>query len=246
MGQLFAVCSGKGGAGKSTAAVWLSRCLIDRGRRVLLIDADAGLRCLDLMLSVSDRVIFDLGDVLSGRPAEDAIIRIPGYRGLSLLAAPSNEASFAGKPLSDFLSAVLPYYDYVILDLPAGIDTQLYSCLPSTAEFLIIGGFEAVIIRDARAIGEKLDELGFNYHLIINRYDPKLIKRGWAPNLDDIVDSSCCPLLGVIPYDRRIPLFAVRNKPVNNGPALKACARIAARIEGEILPISKPKSIHTR
>ncbi len=246
MGQLLAVCSGKGGAGKSTVALWLSRQLAARSRRVLLVDLDAGLRCLDIMLGVSEQVVFDLGDVLNGRPAQDAVISIPDCNGLFLLAAPADEGVYAGKKLEEFAKLSLPHYDYVIFDLPAGLDSPLYSCFPKCTRFLIVGGFEPVLIRDARIIGEKLDNLGFEYSLIINRFDPKQIKRGFVPNLDRIIDTCCCQLIGIVPFDSHIPMCAIKGKPLKRGHSITAFERIAARIEGEISPILKPKSIHIR
>lgn len=246
MGQLLAVCSGKGGAGKSTVALWLSRQLAARSRRVLLVDLDAGLRCLDIMLSVSEQVVFDLGDVLNGRPAQDAVIPVPDCNGLYLLAAPADEGVYAGKKLEEFALLTLPHYDYVVFDLPAGLDSPLYSCLPKCARFLIVGGFEPVLIRDARIMGEKLENLGFECSLIINRFDPKQIKRGFVPNLDRIIDACCCQLIGIVPFDSHIPMCAIKGKPLKRGHSIKAFERIASRIEGEILPILKPKSIHIR
>lgn len=246
MGQLLAVCSGKGGAGKSTVALWLARRLAARSRRVLLVDLDAGLRCLDIMLSVSEQIVFDLGDVLNGRPAQDAIINAPDCNGLSLLAAPAEEGVYAGKKLEEFTLLILPHYDYVIFDLPAGLDSPLYSCLPKCTKFLIVGGFEPLLIKDARIMGEKLEKLGFDFSLIINRFDPKQIKRGWVPNLDEIIDACCCPLIGIVPFDSHIPMCSIKGKPLKNGHSTKAFDRIASRIEGEILPILKPKKIHIR
>ncbi len=246
MGQLLAVCSGKGGAGKSTVALWLARQLAARSRRVLLVDLDAGLRCLDVMLGVSEQVVFDLGDVLNGRPAQDAVLSVDDCNGLYLLAAPADEGVYAGKKLEEFVLLTLPHYDYVIFDLPAGLDTPLYSCLPKCAKFLVVGGFEPVLIRDARIMGEKLERLGFDYSLIINRFDPKQIKRGFVPNLDEIIDACCCPLIGIVPFDSHIPMCSIKGKSLRRGHSTKAFERIASRIEGEILPILKPKKIHIR
>lgn len=241
MGQIFAICSGKGGAGKSTVCTYLASSLANSGRRVLIIDCDSGLRCLDLQFNVSEQIVFDLSDVLNGRPIEDAVIKIPDYPHLHLIAAPGEKQDYTDKPFFNLFQNILEYYDYIFLDLPAGIHKELYSSLPKITRFIIVTQCSPVFLRDARQMSDIIDDLEFKSNLIINKFEQKLITKGIVPNIDYVIDSVCSQLLGIIPFDENIKLSQLSNKVTKTvNPAF---CRISRRLDGEIIPLPNPKKI---
>lgn len=189
----IAVVSGKGGTGKSTFSCGLARALAARGKRVLLIDADAGLRCLDIMLGVSERLLFDLGDVLCDRcEAGDAIIEVSG--GLQLLAAPL-EGGIDRDALCGLVCDCRDQYDFIIIDSTAGVDSGFEAAAAAADRAIIVTSPDPVSVRDAGRVSGLLD--GATPHrLVVNRY-----LGGTVDELDGIIDDACSQLIGIVPFD---------------------------------------------
>lgn len=238
MGRLIAVTSGKGGVGKSSVAIGLASTVAADGKTVLLIDLDAGMRCLDLMLGVSDRLVFDLADVLSGsKNLSDALLYPSDRKGMALLAAPSEDKWLPG--LRELLLSVTDHFDYTILDFPAGVCDGLYDCLPRFAELLVVCNPDPVSIRDAGKVGISLSRWEFlSVRLIINRFRPENIKNRRMSNIDDMIDACGIRLLAIIPEDESVYHSAVTGRPLQKGGrAAMAFKRLAKRMEGYSLPL---------
>ena len=244
MGKLIVVTSGKGGVGKSTVSTGLAAALCSMNKSVLLVDADEGLRCLDLLLSISDKLVFDMGDILSGNVDIDkAINKVDGEDSLYLLAAPSAPLSINSESFGKLMLELRNKYDYVIVDCPAGIDNKYYVCLPKDSEFLIVTNSDAVSVRNAFEITNLLSSLKFtNKRLVLNRFDKRTAKK-FKLLVDDIIDNSGVRLLAVIPEDSQVKVAALKGKVLKLGRAAMALHRAAARIQGLDVPLPKLNKI---
>lgn len=243
MGKVFAVTSGKGGVGKSTVAVGLALALNKQGKKVLLVDMDEGLRCLDLMLGVDASAVFDLSDILMGKEISDAVYAVKSHKGLFLIPAPAKLGLIDAYSFTKFASQVAGMYDVVIFDFPAGIDFSLYSCLPKQALFLTVAAPDPVTVRDAATVSRMLSEIGCNSKLIINRFEYRLSRNKVFKNIDEIIDSSGLQLIGIVPKSEALAVFSVKHtlKPKEN--AANAFLRIAKRLGGENVPLPRPRKI---
>lgn len=243
-GKIVLVASGKGGAGKSTFAVNCGAALALRGKKVLLIDSDAGLRSLDLMLAVSGRVIYDLGDVLIGRCEPARAIVTTDFHNLDICAAPQTCLSEMSDSavISKLYKGLSLYYDYVIVDSPAGIGPSVTAPAYAADLAIVITNNDAVCIRDAESTAQTLRGFGISeIRLVINRVDVKLIRKKVMPDLDTVIDGAAVQLLGVVPEDKRVITAVTAGKPVvvlRRGAAAAFC-NIAARIDGEDVPLMK-------
>lgn len=230
MKRILGIVSGKGGTGKSTCSLGLAVALCRMGKRVLLIDLDAGLRCLDIMCRVSERLVFDLSDVLNGKPLSDAVISVPSCNGLSILSAPKLHCEIDGKRLAELL-LLASEYDMIILDFPAGTGFPFVKDIADIADFLAVTGADAVSVRDSGEISSFLQECGGECRLIINKYNRQLVRRGVFGGIDDVIDQSQLRLIGIVPYDKKCiqKQYAVFSKKDYKQEAFE---RIALRITG--------------
>lgn len=244
MNNVFAITSGKGGVGKSTVATCLAAAAEKQGKRVLLIDLDEGLRCLDVMTGISESVVLDLADVFTGESVENAIYPIPQHPGIFLLPAPAVRGGIEEEVFGELIRIVAEQFDTVIADFPAGIDMRLYKQMPDTTRFLTVTGPDPVSIRDAGAVADNLLSIGkLNNRLIINRFDYSYIKSGIYRSVDDIIDSSGLRLIGIVPTDITLTLCQAKGKIAKKGRAVKAFGRIIKRLDGEDIPLPKAKKI---
>ncbi len=238
MGRLLVVSSGKGGVGKSTVAVGIATALSNSGKETLLVDLDEGLRCLDLMLSVTDRLVFDISDALRDfSDIDKSIYRVPNTEHLWLMAAPSTVSSIDGEILSRFAMEISRRFDFVIFDCPAGLEAKYYAGMPDFAEHIVVCNTDKVCVRDAFEMAEALAGYGRSTRLVINRFIKNRITRKYHQNIDSIIDSSGLQLLGVIPEDIYIMYAAAKEVPIQVGPAAMAFHRVAARLCGRTVPL---------
>ena len=246
MGRLIAVTSGKGGAGKSSVSAHLAVALSLMQNKVLIVDLDAGMRCLDIMLGVSDSLLFDLNDVLDGQKAlEEAVLTVPSVgEKLHFLAAPL-KGKINPERLGEFVSNACSKYDFVILDFPAGTVDELYSALPRYAEVLVVCNADTVSLRDAAIMGTDLSALRFmSVRLILNRVSFENMRRGITANIDEVIDSSGIRLMGVVPQSMDIYMSCCSGQALNKKcRAAKAFERIAKRVMGYDIPLASYKKI---
>lgn len=246
MGRLIAVTSGKGGAGKSSVSVHLAAALASLSNRVLIVDLDAGMRCLDIMLGVSDLMLFDLNDVLKNdKTINEAAINVPSGNGnLYFLGAPL-KGKINPEELSTFVSSATEEFDFVILDFPAGAVDELYYALPRYAEALVVCNADAVSLRDAAVVGADLKELNFmSVRLILNRVSFDNMRRGITANIDEVIDSSGIRLMGVVPQSMDVYMSCCSGQALSKRcRAAKAFLRIAKRVMGYDIPLASYKKI---
>ncbi len=242
MGVSVVVTSGKGGVGKSTVALGVGRALAQKGRRVLLIDCDAGLRSLDRMTGAEENLVFDISDVVFGRcaPAE-AIYPCGEGEGLYLLPAPSaGENMIRPAVMRKLVPLLKRYYDYVFLDSPAGVGGGFRSAACAADRALIVCSPDPVCVRNAGSAKELLVKLGIeDRRLVINRFNGPFFNATGAYNdLDGVIDGAGVRLFGVVPEDPLLAAAFLRGKKAPDASAaMKALSRLAGRLEGEAVPI---------
>jgi septum site-determining protein MinD len=244
MGTVIVVTSGKGGTGKTSLTGGLSVGLAELGHCVLCIDADIGLRNLDISLGMTDTVLMDFTDVMEGRCSlSRAVSPHPGIPNLSLLTAP---LSFSREPVQkedfkDLLSEARQSYDYILIDCPAGlgIGFQLATC--DADEVIVVSMNDFSALRDAQRVVSQLPASISTIRLVVNRVQPKLLRRLGA-TIDDVMDTVGLPLLGIVPEDSQVILAANSGRALlqtNSKGAAKAYRNIAKRITGKQVPLIK-------
>lgn len=243
MGAVTVITSGKGGVGKSTISTGLGTALARRGRRVLLIDGDAGLRSLDHMLSVSEQLVFDISDIIAGNcePIR-AIYPCSLEPGLFLLPAPSQEERTVKPSLMRRLVPILSrYYDHVLIDCPAGIGLSFYSAIAAADRALVVATPDPVCLRDCDKVRLLLTKEGIpSQRLIINRFEySSFLKMNCYSDLDSVIDSAGIRLIAVVPEDIQLAAATANGVPCPpKSSGAQALSRLAARLEGEQVPLT--------
>lgn len=202
MGEAIAITSGKGGVGKSSVCVNLGMILAQKGFRVCLIDADLGLKNLDVMLGLEQRVIYDLKDVVEGRcTLRSAMIRDKHQENLYLLPACKSIhiESFRGDDLQIIVEELIKQFDYVLLDTPAGIERGFVHSIQCVHKTILVTTLDVTALQDCdRVIGilmkEGMEEMSF----IINRMNPRLIEKGISVSLEEARSWLSIPFLGYV------------------------------------------------
>ncbi len=234
MGRILAITSGKGGVGKSSVAVQLSESLAAQGCSILLLDLDAGMRCLDIPLKLSDELIFDLNDILEGSKTVDEVALTASDRGnIKLIPAPLR-AGINGEALGSFVKEMAKCFDFVVLDFPAGGVDSLYTSLPRYTECLVVCNADAVSVRDAGAVSRDLLELRFmSVRLILNRVSIDTMRLGITNNIDEVIDGAGLRLIGIIPQSMDVYIMGCTGEKVpKKSKARLAFNRIAKRLLG--------------
>lgn len=243
MGTAVVITSGKGGTGKTSLTAGLGSCLAALGRSVLCLDADIGLRNLDLSLGLSDRALMDFTDVISGACSlSSAAVGHPQIPGLYLLTAPVRlpRRPIADRDMSALVAEIKGRFDYCLIDCPAGIGSgfQLAACGADRA--IVVSTTDASSLRDAQRTVEELYRIR-QVHLVMNRIQPRLLRQ-LRTTIDDAMDAAGLPLIGVIPEDRRVILAANLGRPLileGRQGAANACLNIAKRLEGYRVPVMR-------
>lgn len=240
MGQITVVTSGKGGAGKSTVTVGLGLALAGAGGKVLLIDGDAGLRSLDLMLGIGQQVVFDLSDIFAGNCEPIRAVYPSAFHSrLSLLPAPlTPERLCSPADMRRLCRGFAQHYDFVLLDSPAGTGAGFETVVAAADSALVVTTPDPVCARDAQLVGERLTALDKKCRLIINRLRPSAVRRGKMPDIDEIIDMAGIQLIGVIPEDEQITLAGAAGQPFPKKGVADTCFRnIARRFCGDNVPL---------
>ncbi|UZT82310.1 AAA family ATPase [Caproicibacterium sp. BJN0003] len=241
MGAVTVITSGKGGAGKSTTTAHVGLALAARGRRVLLVDCDAGLGCLDLLLNIAQEQVFDLSDVVSGTatPAQ-AIYPSPYQEGLYLMPAPFREEDLVSPEIMrELIGAIACYFDHVLIDCPAGIGAGFRSAVSAADRALVVSTPDKVCTLASFKTRAQLLEAGITeQRLVINRFSSSFFRKsGFFTDVDDMIDQTGIQLIAVIPEDEELRAAAVRRLPPQKCPAALAFARLAMRLEGHEVPL---------
>ncbi len=242
MGELIAVLSGKGGTGKTSVCAGLATALAKEQERVLCIDCDVGLRNLDIALGLSDFAALSFTDVYDGSyKLENATVH-PDFPTLHFLTAPVGCSSNAvdQELFADLLNGARKCYNYIFLDAPAGIETGFTLAARYADRVILVTGADPASVRDAHRASQVLEQMGKqNVRLIVNRINED-IAAAMKITVDDVMDQSGLPLLGIIPDDPHVVLAAAFKKPLlrqTKKGAAAACRRIARRIQGLREPV---------
>lgn len=233
MVRIYAVASGKGGVGKSTFTAGISKALSSLGKRVLAIDCDIGLRSLDLLLGCDEQVVFDWGDGILGRCTPDRAV-ISGD--VDFIAAPRKyDEAFSGKALRDMLGGLIDKYDYVFFDAPAGVGEGFEIAVSAADKLIAVTTADSICVRSCAAACIEAERLGISDRkLVINMFEVRPAVRRKLLNLDECIDETCTPLLGVVPIDRVLAYASVTGiYPDEFSPSVQAFERIAKRLTGE-------------
>lgn len=236
------VTSGKGGVGKSSVCAGIGYHLAVLGGKVLILEMDSGLRCLDLMLGVGENTVFDIADVLCGRcePIK-AIYSSPLAQGLSVMPATFRPNSDYESALFDKLCRGLShYYDYLLIETPAGFGRTLNDIARVSGQALLVVTPDPISMRDARILSDYLDERGLlPQHVVINKVRAPRGRLEGLTDLDVVIDTVCEPLIGVIPYEPEMvrALPQGRMLPVSC-LAGQALCNIARRLTGEFVELA--------
>jgi len=241
--KIITITSGKGGVGKTTATANISVALASDGCKVVCIDADIGLRNLDVVLGLENRIVYDLVDVIEGRcRLRQAMIRDKRLAELYLIPAAQTRDKSAVSPqdMVRLCDELRPDFDWVLIDSPAGIERGFQNALAPADQVLVIINPEVSSVRDAdRIIG--LIESGEKgpAKLIINRIKPELVQRGDMLATKDVLDLLAIELIGIVPEDERVIISTNKGNPIafdDKDKAAKAFRNIAKRLQGHKVP----------
>ena len=242
MSEVIVITSGKGGVGKTTTSANVGTGLAVLGKRVVLIDTDIGLRNLDVVMGLENRIVYNLVDVVEGNcRMKQALIRDKRYPNLYLLPAAQTRDKTSVNPeqMIKLVDDLRPEFDYILLDCPAGIEQGFRNAIAGADRALVVTTPEVSAIRDADRIVGLLEANEMKrIDLIINRIRMDMVKRGDMLKVEDVCDILSIPLIGVIPDDEQIVVSTNNGDPLVGGssPAGKAYKNICQRINGEEVP----------
>ncbi|MCD6356398.1 MAG: septum site-determining protein MinD [Anaerolineaceae bacterium] len=242
--KIVTITSGKGGVGKTTSTANISVALAQLGQKVVCIDSDIGLRNLDVVLGLENRIVYDLVDVIEGRcRIRQAMIKDKRFENLFLIPAAQTRDKSAVSP-SDMVklcSEIPEEINWVIIDSPAGIERGFKNAISPADEIIVITNPDISAVRDAdRIIGIIEAEEKGPARLIINRLKPAMIKRGEMLDIEDILELLAVKLIGIVPEDEKVITSTNIGKPIvtmDYSKAGQAFKNIARRMMGDKVPL---------
>lgn len=244
MGEAIVITSGKGGVGKTTTSANLGTALALLGKRVCMVDTDIGLRNLDVVMGLENRIIFDLVDVAEGRcRLEQALVKDKRFEHLSFLPAAQtkDKEAVSSEAIKKIIHQLKEDYEYVIIDCPAGIEQGFKNAVAGADEAIVVTTPEHSAVRDAdRIIGLLESSHISSPKLLINRIRPNMLKSGDMLDIDDICSILAIDLIGIVPDDELVIKAANSGEPTVMNPASRAAQayrNIARRILGDTVPL---------
>jgi len=245
-GRVIVITSGKGGVGKTTASANIGVALAATGSSVALLDMDIGLRNLDILMGLENRVVYNLVDVIEERcKLRQALVKDKRLPNLCLLPAAQTRDKTAvnADQMKALCGELKELFDYVVVDSPAGIETGFQNAVAGAEEAVVITTPEMSAVRDAdRIIGlleARKDEIQ-QYRLVLNRIRPSMVKSNDMMSVEDVLEILSVKLLGVVPEDEQIIVSTNKGEPVagtDNTRSGLAFRNIARRLKGEDVPL---------
>lgn len=242
-GKVIVITSGKGGVGKTTTCANIGTGLAVRGRKIALIDADIGLRNLDVVMGLENRIVFDLIDVVEKQcKLRQALIKDKRFENLYLLPAAQTKDKDSVRPeqMMNLCEELRLDFDYIFIDCPAGIEHGFKNAVAGADEAIIVTTPDVPAVRDAdRIIGLLQTHDILEPKLLVNRVRPEMVRKGDMMDVSDVNDILALTLLGVIPDDQSIIVSTNRGEPAVNDQSSRAgqaYRNIVARLEGEEVP----------
>ncbi len=244
--QVVTITSGKGGVGKTTAVANIGVALASRGQKVVCIDADIGLRNLDVVMGLENRIVYDLVDIIEGRcRLRQAMIRDKRLPELYLIPAAQTRDKSAVSP-SDMVrlcDELRPECDWILIDSPAGIERGFRNAIASADKTVVMTNPEVSAVRDAdRVVGLLEAEEKGPAALIINRLNPAMVKRGDMLSVEDVLDLLAVELIGIVPEDENVLVASNKGSPLAmdaKSRSGQAFQNIARRLLGENVPFTE-------
>lgn len=244
-GKVIVVTSGKGGVGKTTSTANIGTALAKNGSKVVVIDTDIGLRNLDLLMGLENRIVYNLIDVIDKRcKLPQALVKDKKLPNLVLLPAAQTRDKSALKleEMAKIIKKLKADFDFVIIDSPAGIEQGFQNAIHAAEEAVIVSTPEMSAIRDADRIIGLLEakEEKIKYRLLLNRLRPGMVQSNDMMSIDDVLEILGIELLGVIPEDQDIIISTNKGEPIvhdEESMAGKAYRNVARRLMGEDVPL---------
>lgn len=246
MSEVIVITSGKGGVGKTTTTANVGTGLAMLNKKVVMIDTDIGLRNLDVVLGLENRIVYNLVDVVEGKcRLKQALIKHKKYPDLCLLPSAQTRDKDAVSPeqMRELIAELEPEFDYILLDCPAGIEQGFKNAIAGADRALVVTTPEVSAIRDADRIIGLLEASSMErIDLVINRMRFDMVKRGDMMTVDDVVDILSVPLIGVIPDDENVVIATNQGEPLvgNHTMAGRAYYNLCMRVLGQEVPYFNP------
>ena len=243
MGECIAVLSGKGGTGKTSVCAAVCTAMARDGYKVLAIDCDVGLQNLDISLGMSDSGALSFLDVCGGDYDLSQAAVHPQYPNLHFLTAPANRSAdhVDQDAFGSLIARARQEYEYIFLDAPAGIDSGFQLAARFAQRIIVVTLADPAAVRDAARTGQVLELMGkHDVRVVVNRVNKKIFST-MSVTVDDVMDTTGLPLLGVVPEDPNVTRAAAFGHPLiqyTNRGAAKVCSAIARRIQGLSVPLS--------
>jgi septum site-determining protein MinD len=249
-GKTIVVTSGKGGVGKTTTVANIGTALAKKGHNVVLIDADIGLRNLDVVMGLENRIVYNLVDIVEGKcKSAQAMIRDRKLSNLHVIPSAQTREKDAVNPaqMKSLCAELTEQFDFVFIDCPAGIERGFKNAIAAADAAIVVTTPEVSAIRDAdRVIGLLEANLVKETHLIVNRVNQKMVKKGDMMSVGDIVTLLSVSLLGIIPESEDVVVSTNRGVPLvhdrSSRPGI-AYTKVAARLEGEEIPLDEDNGV---
>ncbi len=247
MGEVIVITSGKGGVGKTTTTANLGSSLAEAGKKVVLVDTDIGLRNLDVVMGLENRIVYDIVDVVEEKcKLRQALIKDKRFEELFLLPAAQtrDKTAINEEQMKELTKKLKADFDYILIDCPAGIEQGFKNAIAGADRAIVVTTAEISAIRDAdRIIGLLESSEIKNPELIVNRLRPAMVKKGEMMEVEDIVDLLSVDLIGVVPDDEYIITQTNKGEPViknKKAPSGKSYIEISRRILGENIEVTIP------
>ena len=243
MSEIIVITSGKGGVGKTTTTANLSTALAGLGKRVVAIDADIGLRNLDIIMGLENRIVYNLVDITQKRcDYKQALIRDKRNSNLYLLPSSQVEDKTAVTPeeMQELCADLSKSFDYIVIDCPAGIEQGFRNAVAAANQAIVVTTPEVSAVRDADRIIGLLQNKNIPTNLLVNRLNLKLVSAGDMMSQYDVMEILAVNLLGVVIEDTEIVVSGNQGVPVvlnTHSNAGQAYLRISRRLMGEKIPI---------
>lgn len=245
MSKIIGIVSGKGGVGKTTICAGLAYAFAKREKSVIAIDGDIGLKNLDILLGMSDNTAYDLTDILTDRCMISKAIQINhNYPNLHFISASQNAVAddIDKRRFRKLCRYLRNYYDYVLIDAPAGLGTGFKNIIDSCDECVVVATSDLTSIRDAQKTADIVSQVqGLTPYLVLNKINPQMIAKGYLQNIDEIIDTISLRLIGLLPSDDKLVIYSNKGTPIVDTSSVCAgpMANIAGRIMGENIPLDK-------
>lgn len=244
MGESIVITSGKGGVGKTTTTANIGTALASMGKKVVLIDGDTGLRNLDVLMGLENRIVYTLVDIVENRcRTKQALIKDKRFPNLFLLptAQTKDKTDINSQQMLKLVEELKEEHDFVIIDCPAGIEQGFENAIVGADKAIVVVNPEITSVRDADRVIGKLDAKGLDDHqVIINRLNYEMTQKGDMLDISDIIETLSVKLLGVVPDDRSITISTNKGEPIvldEKAASGQAFRNIASRLLGEAVPI---------